>query len=516
MRTYKYFLIHYIIFLFFFAFFVTSIAQEKLPAIVKMIEPSIVVIVTYDKEGEILSQGSGFFISQNGDIITNLHVLQGASHANIKIAQGNVYPITYIVAENNEDDIIRVSVDIPPNFVRPLSINTSIPEVGERIIVIGSPLGLELTVSDGIVSAVRDIPEFGKIIQITAPISSGSSGSPVVNLKGEVIGVATFQFIEGQNLNFAIPCERIIKLKQGNGESLTEWEADMIKEWLDSAKVLYKKGLHFLWIEDHRNALNWFEKAVKKNPNYALAYYRIGYCKYILGRYNECIEAYKQAICINPDFSTAHDGLGIAYSELRRYNESIESFKQSIYINPDNADGHRFLGLAYWGLGRYNECIKSFKQAIRINTDDFIAHHCLGIVYLELDHYHECIKALKQAIRINPYDSSAYYSLGIAYWRLGRYNECIKAFKQAARINPDDATAHYRMGVAYLELDRYYEGIKEFKQAIRINHDYAEAHFLMGVAYFALGDRDSALNKYKILKNLDIDLAKRLFNLIYK
>lgn len=96
--------------------------------------------------------------------------------------------------------------------MRPLSINASLPEVGERVVVIGSPLGLEQTVSDGIVSAVREVSAFGTIIQITAPISPGSSGSPVVNMKGEVIGVATFQSMIGQNLNFAIPGERIAKL----------------------------------------------------------------------------------------------------------------------------------------------------------------------------------------------------------------------------------------------------------------------------------------------------------------
>ena len=76
----------------------------------------------------------------------------------------------------------------------------------------GSPLGLENTVSDGIVSAIRDIPDYGRIIQITAPISPGSSGSPVLNMQGEVIGVASFQIVEGQNLNFAIPSEKISSL----------------------------------------------------------------------------------------------------------------------------------------------------------------------------------------------------------------------------------------------------------------------------------------------------------------
>ena len=213
MRQLQRFLLPSVTFFFCFIFALPALAQEKLPEIVKKIEPATVVILTYDKDGKIIGQGSGFFISKNGDVITNRHVLAGAHRAEVKTINGKVYPIMLIVAEDKEADIIRASVNLPVESVYPLSVSSSIPEVGERVAIIGSPLGLERTVSDGIVSAVREIPAFGKIYQITAPISSGSSGSPVVNMKGEVIGVATFQFVEGQNLNFAIPGERIAKLK---------------------------------------------------------------------------------------------------------------------------------------------------------------------------------------------------------------------------------------------------------------------------------------------------------------
>ena len=137
------------------------------------------VIITYDKGGKALSQASGFFISSEGDVITNRHVLQGAIKAEIKTTKGNTYLVKLVVAEDIQGDIIRVSVDIPRGVTIPLRLSSSLPEEGERIIVIGNPLGLEQTISDGIVSAVRDIPRYGKIVQITAPISPGSSGSPV-------------------------------------------------------------------------------------------------------------------------------------------------------------------------------------------------------------------------------------------------------------------------------------------------------------------------------------------------
>jgi S1-C subfamily serine protease len=214
----------------------TSITEEKqiesLPLIIKRIEHSTVIIFTYNDKGEFLKLGSGFFISQNGDVITNYHVIQGADFAEIKTSDGKTYPITYVLAKDERNDIICLSVDIPSKYAHPLSLSEIIPEVGERIIVYGSPLGLENTVSDGIISAIRDIPELGKIIQITAPVSPGSSGSPVLNMNGEVIGVATFQMIEGQNLNFAIPSQRIANLNLAKEKKISLSEEKEIGKYL--------------------------------------------------------------------------------------------------------------------------------------------------------------------------------------------------------------------------------------------------------------------------------------------
>jgi S1-C subfamily serine protease len=236
-----------------------------LSAIVKRIESSNVIILTYDKEGKLLSQGSSFFINQDGNVVTSRHVILNAVRAEVKTAQAKVYPIRGVVAEDKEGDIIQVSVDIPRKDVKPLSVSVSLPEVGERIIVIGSPLGLERTATDAIVSAVREVSGFGKIIQISASVSPGSSGSPVVNMEGKVIGVATFQLIEGQNLNFAIPGERVAKLKPDKRKTLAEWQSQTIGEGLASAEVLYYAGLSLLLIEDYDKALSYFKKAVEKN-----------------------------------------------------------------------------------------------------------------------------------------------------------------------------------------------------------------------------------------------------------
>jgi tol-pal system protein YbgF len=264
------------------AFATSSIlAQEKLPALIRQIQPSVVTIIIRNENGQIVGQGSGFFADQQGHIITNRHVLEGAIRAEIKTEDRKIYSIAKIVAEDKEADLIRATVNLGRDVVRPLKISHILPEVGERVLVIGSPLGLEQTVTEGIVSSVR---ASGKIIQISAPISPGSSGSPVVNARGEVIGVATSQVVEGQNLNFAVSARKLSEMKSGAGKALILWTAGS-----------YGEGLEFLEQKNYTAGLETFTKFVKHNPSskyVADAHYWIGECYYALGKYDDAFEAF--------------------------------------------------------------------------------------------------------------------------------------------------------------------------------------------------------------------------------
>ncbi len=456
--------------------------QENLPALIKKAEPSIVVIVTYDKEGNLLGQGTGFFINQDGDVVTNAHVLEGANRAVVKTTDGKEHAVQRILAEDPEGDLVRVSVEIPKEVVRPLPVSAGLPEVGERVMIIGTPLGLDKTVSDGIVSAVRDVPAFGKIIQVTAPISPGSSGSPVINMKGEVIGIATFFVVAGQNINFAIPGERIVKLALGQKETLSERNERKMKDWLASAEGFYATGLHFLWAEEYEKALPYFAETVKRNSGHGAGYFQMGYCLAKLGQYKEAMESYKQALRINPKEASVHNNLCAAYGKVGRYDEAIESCKEAIQLKADFVEAYSNLGWSYQRVGRHQEAIQACQQALRLKPDF----------------------------------SQAHYNLGNSYAALKKYDEAIDSFKEAIRIQFDYAEGHVDLGAAYFHTGRIEEAMVSYKQAIRLKPSLAVAHLNLGMSYLKLGDKGSAIEEYKILKDLDKELANRLFNLIYE
>ncbi len=165
-----------------------------------------VIVVSNLSPGKVLQGfGTGFLVRPNGVFVTNFHVVERATAVSIKLPDKREFPVTGIVAINPDFDLAILKVEANNLPVVTLGDSDTV-KVGERIIAIGSPMGLENTLSDGLISAIREGENPGeKVFQITAPISPGSSGGALFNMKGEVIGVTFAQLTEGQNLNFAIP-----------------------------------------------------------------------------------------------------------------------------------------------------------------------------------------------------------------------------------------------------------------------------------------------------------------------
>jgi len=178
---------------------------DTIPEIVSHTKQSIIEIGNLDRYGKLSSVGTGFFVSSDGFAITNYHVIKGASQIIGLSTNGANYIFEKVVfvAPGADLAVLKfLAVDVP--YLR-LG-NSKAAVEGQHILVIGNPNGLQGTVSDGLISAFREDRSY---MQITAPISPGSSGSPVLDEEGKVIGVAVSQIVEGQNLNFAIPVEKL-------------------------------------------------------------------------------------------------------------------------------------------------------------------------------------------------------------------------------------------------------------------------------------------------------------------
>jgi tetratricopeptide (TPR) repeat protein len=330
-----------------------SVQTESLPELVRRVKTSVVSVLTYDGKGEPLISGSGFFI-RPGEVVTNVHVIRGAQRVEIHTldGKGRTYPVTGALAIDEEADLALLSVNLPEERSRPLAMTTALPEEGEQVFVIGNPLRLEGSVSDGIVSAVREVPDLGRIIQITAPVSHGNSGSPLFNMRGQVIGIVTVKVTNGQNINLALGSARIAALKRGQLIAFDRLSAKNRSNQPEAlADLWYRGGIDSMWLGNYDNALNYFETAANRNPKRPETWIQIGYCKVKQGRNDEAIRAYQRALQLRPNSADAHNKLGDAHFFAGRFNEAIAAYQHAAQLAPNGAEAHYNLALAYMEIG---------------------------------------------------------------------------------------------------------------------------------------------------------------------
>jgi S1-C subfamily serine protease len=167
-------------------------------------QASVVLIECYDRYKRLISTGSGFVVSDSGIVATNYHVIQKASSIIIIKHDGTKYDVSKIIEYDSKRDIALLQAKNLDDMAPVLLGDSSKVDIGDDTIAIGSPYGLQNTISDGIISGWRNFEGYD-FIQTTASISPGSSGGALFNMNGEVIGITSSKITNGENLNFAIP-----------------------------------------------------------------------------------------------------------------------------------------------------------------------------------------------------------------------------------------------------------------------------------------------------------------------
>src|SRR6516165_3123530 len=314
-------------------FSTTPLRADSIPEIVAKAKPAVVEIVTTNATRTPKTLGTGFFISPDGLVVTNQHVIKGADSITAVSNNGAIFLLERVVAQPVGVDLVVLkfhALDVP--FLK-LGGSTVAVE-GQKVIVIGNPTGLMGTVSDGIISAFR---ENHSMIQVTAPISSGSSGSPVMDEDGQVIGVATLQIAEGQNLNFAVAVEEVsaalkeLPNKQSFGAALPTATPTQAVD----AKVYYNSGLSSLLKLNYAKAISDFSLAISLDPNYAPAYNKRGIAYEKQRNFDKAISDYDEAIRLDPNYALAYNNRGIADKKQRNFDKAISDYNEAIRLDPN-------------------------------------------------------------------------------------------------------------------------------------------------------------------------------------
>lgn len=313
------------------------------------------VILAYDKAGTTY-QGSGVVLNSEGYIATNYHVIKGADRIDIKhytkeIKNAEIY------LKDEEKDILILKID--DNIFAPVSIGkTSLLKEGQRVYAIGSPEGYENSISEGIISGFRNDDNNSRLIQMTTPITDGSSGGAVVNGYGELIGLSMSGQHEG-NIYFAVPVDDIIKLM---GSDFTFNEGSTAVDYLAEGNSANDN-------HNYKDAEFYYTKHLEKFSNDITAYFKRGYARAKLKEYKKAISDFSEAIKNDSENSDAYFYRANCYYSLREFEASAKDYSSAIEINPDYAVFYYNRGFAYYKLKMFAEAIKDWQNAIDLNAN---------------------------------------------------------------------------------------------------------------------------------------------------
>jgi tetratricopeptide (TPR) repeat protein len=426
------------------------------------VKDSVVVVKSLDAKGMTIGQGSGVLLP-SGKIGTNCHVVE--SGARFQVGGGKQFVPATLWGSDEDKDICLLEAS--GLTAQPAQLGQAKRlKVGEPVYAVGAPRGLELSLSDGIVSQLRGGPP--PLIQTTAAISPGSSGGGLFDAEGRLVGFTTLYIEGGQSLNFAMPVEWAGEIQRGKKAAQGRSEGDWTKR-----AIAFEDAKNWTGLRD------WCQQWTQAQPGNGSAWFGLGGAYTRLQRYTEAIEAYRQALRINTEDALAWIGIGYAYNQLKRGTEAIEAYRQALRINTEDANAWGLLGIAYFGLRRYTEAVDAARQAVRIEPE-----------------------------------GSGWFILGGAYGQLRRYTEAIEADRQALRINPEDSRSWTRLGAVYTQLQRNTEAIEALRQAVRIDPENANAWGLLAISYDRSGNRMAALEAVRQLRRIDPAEADKLFNVI--
>ena len=509
-------------------------AQTELSAreIARKSLPSVVYIMCDD--GKNIVYASGFLI-RPGILVTNYHVIEGMSRGIVQVAFGVKQEklnlrIARIIAFDKEADLALLSIPaakeagVPSMTLAPESYGV---EVGEPVYALGNPEGLVGTMSPGIVSAGLRSTQKKTRIQITAPISHGSSGGPVVNGTGEVIGVAVSYLSEGQNLNFAVPVSLIYAIVRnaqfpderqnsldtaadGNRTLPSPWavplrigsggtdsgNSPVVNDTPISAVDYFYRGNSNSEKGRYAEAIADYTKAIQINPQDASAYYNRGNAYDNQGKYDLAIADFTKAIQLNPQLYEAYNDRGVDYSEQGKYDLAIADYTKAIRIDVQRASAYYNRGNAYERQGKHDLAIADYTKAIQIDPQNASAYGNRGIAYKHQGKHDLAIADYTKAIQIDPQHASAYNNRGNAYNDQGKHDLAIADCTKAIQIDPQDAPAYINRGVAYSKQGKHDLAIADYTKAIQINPQDADAYNNRGNAYYEQGKYDLAIADY--------------------
>lgn len=437
---------------------------------------AVMLMVVCDSSGLEIAHGTGFLVSSDGKLITNRHVIRAGPIAFAKAHSGKRYRVAGFLVEDHEHDLILLQVDGAGFPSLPLG-SSRIEEAGQFIAVVGNPLGWEGMMSKGNVVTVREFLGERGWIQIRADIAPGSSGSPVLNARGEVIGVVTAIVRSNPRLGLAIPVEvarRLIASVPSSAEPKPLALMERRKEddvFMDDD---FQSAASASFDRNYDEAQKRVDSVLKRFPKSAVAHVLHAHIAGQRSAHDEAVAACRQAIQIKPEYAMAWGELGTVLNQQKKYAEACEALQQAVKQKPDYVEAWESLGWAWIKQEKYGNAADAYRQASQLRPDDETIWYNLGLCYARQSRYDHAAWAFKMATHIDTGKPEFWRELGTAYAKQGQYQMATDAFSHATKLKPQDPVTWFNLGLAYSELGQREKANEALLQLRKLDATKAE------------------------------------------
>ena len=470
--------------------------QKNIQEVIEDTQESTVTIFTYDEYGSPAGTGSGFLIDSKGTGITNYHVLDKVVKATIKMYDGAEYEIDSVVVSDKKKDIIKFTIkNTDDRAFKYLSFAKKSPKQGDKIYNISSPLGYEQTFSEGVISALRNSTDGGgNEIQISAPLSPGSSGSAIVDKNGKVVAVVSYSANQGQLLNFGVCL---------NDEILSK----IVENEFDKRNKKFNKKENFVIINEPSSTLpNLRLNAIEFKTDVTTAYFSytnldMSYGSeiqifaqlnkdddglYILDRRNNK----KYYIISSSIGEDKNNGTSVPLASTLRFKVDFSPIKDNSELETiDIYEGNNKKGWKFENID-----IESIRKRSNYDMEGYRKNYAYAWMHEgELDY---AMYLFSMILEEEPEDEDALNAMGIISFVQSNYKDALEYFTESVESHPTSVVGYKNRSEIYKQQQDYKSALSDLNKAIGIDNTNPDIYIIRGHLYYTMSEWLNAYNDY--------------------
>lgn len=464
--------------------------------------PAVVKLIVRDSDKREIGIASGFVIGCEQPespvmrhhepfiwrIVTNYHVIYPAVSLDVRLDDGTVASAQEVLAEDDTTDLAVISIVATHKPRSVLALADATAPIGSKVYTIGSPRGMDNSLSDGLVSGYRACGRHLPWVQITAPISPGSSGGPLLSPDGLVLGVTTASLADAQNLNFAVPAQEVTRLLERNASSRPVWKGASIQETITRAAedALLDFAMRYttenLSVGDHepkQSPQAFLESQIRSGDSLAMIVRAYGLRSE--GNTPEATAMFRGAAALAPDRHTylASFEVGVASQQiglpLTANDKPFEFLSQAKELNSEFGPTYFYLTQCYVWREEYPEALLAADSLVRLMPRCYEGYQLRGEAWAQFGRLEKFEDDFKTACLLRPVDPLLLGRMADGYSKLNATDSAIQTYRRAIRLDPNSLGLHTNFGVVLKQTGRYADAVVEFRAALDHVGDFEAA-----------------------------------------